>query len=93
MSSREVVIGVVQMYCENGNTTGNLEKAEKFARVAASKNAKLIVFPELMSSGYELTELAWDTAEPPENGPTETFLKNIAGELIVRDVIINNPHS
>ena len=74
-----MVVGAVQMHCALGDIDGNILKAARFVREAKSKGAQIVVLPELMASGYVMSEEIWEFAEPP-NGPTETFLKNISGK-------------
>jgi N-carbamoylputrescine amidase len=57
-----------------------LAKATKFAEQAAEQGAVLILYPELMSGGYTLSESIWDTAEPFD-GPTLRWMKVLAARL------------
>lgn len=56
-------VAAVQMNCEPGNVALNLQRAEQFIKAAVEKGAKLVLLPELMPSGYILTEAIWDVAE------------------------------
>jgi predicted amidohydrolase len=69
---REVTVAVVQMKPRLGEAEDNLTKmSEMIARIASQQNVDLIVFPELVTSGYELglrfTELAQRTPGPAVN--------------------------
>jgi predicted amidohydrolase len=69
---REVTVAVVQMKPRLGEAEENLTKmSEMIARIASQQNVDLIVFPELVTSGYELglrfTELAQRTPGPAVN--------------------------
>lgn len=68
------------MACALGDKTTNLRKAERLAKEAAGKGAKLVLFPEMMPAGHSLDERIWDSAEPL-NGPTVAWLKQISVRL------------
>lgn len=60
---REITVAIVQMKPKMGELEENLVKmSEMIGKIAAQQNVDLIVFPELVTSGYELgvrfTELA-----------------------------------
>jgi N-carbamoylputrescine amidase len=65
------------MVSENGRRDSNLERATRLVNQAVQAGAKLIALPELFSGGYWLDEQAWETAEP-QDGPTETYLRETA---------------
>ena len=50
------------MRSDNHDIDGNLGRAEAFAEQAARQQARLLLFPELMPSGYSLYDI-WDSAE------------------------------
>ena len=79
-TARTLRVAVVQMRSANGDTAGNLERAEGFARRAAARGAKVILFPEMMPSGYTLYYDVWDSAEPSD-GPTARWLRKTAHRL------------
>ena len=64
MATKHIVVAAVQMDCQVGCVDANLERATQFIEVAAQRGAQLILLPELMPSGYQLTEALWDCAEP-----------------------------
>ena len=56
----------------------NLEKAKIYIKKAAEKQADIIVFPELYSTGYTCGEkegLFYDLAEPIPGTTTDTLIK------------------
>lgn len=75
--TRKLKVAAIQMRCEPLRTKDNLAHAEQFVEGAASQGAELVLLPELMPSGYMLTEEIWSTAEP-FNGPSVTWLKQVA---------------
>ena len=80
MYTKLLRIGVVQMDSCVGDIPGNLAHAGELVENAASQGAKIVLLPELMPSGYTLTEAIWDYAEP-FFGPTVTWLTQIAKRL------------
>jgi predicted amidohydrolase len=77
---REVTIAVVQMKPKLGEAEENLVKmSETISKIASQQRVDLIVFPELITSGYELglrfTELAQRVP-----GPTINLLAQRANE-------------
>ena len=61
MESR-LIASVVQMQSENGRVAENLARAEHHIRSAVRRDAALILLPELLPNGFELTEDWWNTA-------------------------------
>ena len=47
-------IALAQFDVKSGNTDANLATASQYVRLAARRGAKLVVLPELWSSGYDL---------------------------------------
>lgn len=72
---RALTIAVVQTASINGDISANLKSAEGYVIQAASQGAQLVLMPELMPTGYELTPKIWDSAETM-NGATVTWMKN-----------------
>ncbi len=69
---REITVATVQMKPELGNSENNLVKMSDFvSKIASQQKVDLIVFPELITSGYELgvrfTELAQRVPGPAIN--------------------------
>jgi N-carbamoylputrescine amidase len=80
MATRQLRVAAVQMECQPGRVQANLDRASHFVEEAARRGAQLVLLPELMPSGYLLTEELWNYAEP-FNGPTVAWLKEIAERL------------
>jgi len=70
---RSLIVAAVQMICQDGLVTTNLEHASELSLQAVQRGAQLILFPEFMSQGYLLTTELWDSAEPFQ-GPTTSWL-------------------
>src|SRR5436190_16198183 len=69
---REITVATVQMKPELGNSENNLVKMSDFvSKIASQQKVDLIVFPELITSGYELgvrfTELGQRVPGPAIN--------------------------
>src|SRR5437868_13574486 len=69
---REITVATVQMRPELGNAENNLIKMSDFvSKITAQQKVDLIIFPELITSGYELglrfTELAQRVPGPAIN--------------------------
>src|SRR5579859_7028224 len=69
---REITVATVQMKPELGNSENNLVKMSDFvSKITSQQKVDLIVFPELVTSGYELgvrfTELAQRVPGPAIN--------------------------
>jgi len=80
METKTIRIGVVQIDCQAGDVSRNLVRAGGLVEEAAHQGAQLALLPELMPSGYLLTEAIWDCAEP-FFGPTVNWLTGIAKRL------------
>lgn len=78
-NSKRLKIAAVQMVSEVGAIEENLARATMLVKVALAQGAEMVIFPELMSSGYTLSAKIWQGAEPT-NGPTADWLRDIAGE-------------
>jgi len=79
---REVTVATVQMRPKLGEAEENLVKmSETVAKIASQQKVDLIVFPELITSGYELgvrfTELAQRVP-----GPTTELAQRVPGPTI-----------
>jgi N-carbamoylputrescine amidase len=73
-------VAAVQTESKHGLIEANHAHAMPFIEKAAHEGAKLIVLPELFSTGYIPNETIWDAAEP-QNGPTVHWLKQTAKRL------------
>jgi N-carbamoylputrescine amidase len=70
-------VAAAQMQSRNGEVEANLAHATALVEEAARQEAQVVVFPELMPTGYLLTPEIWNAAEPSE-GPTVRWLKATA---------------
>jgi len=70
-------VAAIQMNCVPGKVDHNLTHAKKFIVQAIEKGAKLVLLPELMPSGYMVTEEIWDFAETI-NGKSAKWLRTTA---------------
>lgn len=80
--SKTLRVSAIQMDCEVGNREKNLNKAKQMVKIASEQGAKLVLLPELMPSGYTLTEKIWDYAETI-NGISVNWLLETAKEYNV----------
>jgi N-carbamoylputrescine amidase len=71
--ARALRVAAVQMECRNGDVAGNLARATAHVEEAARRGAELVLLPELLAAGYELSEAIWDAGEP-SHGPTARWL-------------------
>jgi N-carbamoylputrescine amidase len=74
---RHLKLGVVQMDSQVGQVAANLDHAEVLVEEAARLGAQIVLTPELLPSGYTLTEALWQFAER-FRGPTVAWLKRAA---------------
>jgi len=77
---RPLRIAIVQMQSLNHDIDGNLKKATRFSEQAAAREAKLVLFPELMPTGSYLASDSWDFAEL-SNGKTVQWAKTTSQRL------------
>ncbi|MEW8437117.1 MAG: carbon-nitrogen hydrolase family protein [Candidatus Thiodiazotropha taylori] len=63
---RIIRVAAVQMDCIVGQANSNLSKAENLIAKAVENGAQLVLLPELMPSGYTLSEDIWNSAETIE---------------------------
>jgi N-carbamoylputrescine amidase len=71
-TARRLRIAVAQMRSDNHDIGGNLARAEGFAEQAARRGARLVLFPEMMPSGYSLYYDIWDIWDTAERAHGET---------------------
>nr|MBN1229441.1 carbon-nitrogen hydrolase family protein [Anaerolineae bacterium] len=78
---REITIATVQMLPDLGEIEDNLVKMSDFiAKIASSQKVDLILFPELVTSGYELG-LKFTQVAQTIPGPTVNLISQRAQEL------------
>lgn len=73
-------LAVAQMQSADGDIAGNLRRATALACDARAQGADLILFPELMPTGYALNDTIFAAAEP-RDGPTARWLSATARRL------------
>jgi N-carbamoylputrescine amidase len=73
-------IAVAQTLSENGKIDENLARATAAAERAVRDGAELVLFPELMPTGFELSPPVWAVAEA-RKGPTAQWLASEARRL------------
>lgn len=78
--ARTLRVAAVQMVSENGAVEKNLARATVLVEEAAARDARLVVLPEFMPTGYVYTKEIWDAAEPGE-GPTVRWLRETSRRL------------
>lgn len=67
-------VAAVQMRCAPGRRDDNLARAQGHLAHAVQRGATLVLFPELMPTGYRLERSMWRQAERFD-GPTMTWLR------------------
>ena len=77
---RTLTVATAQLACALGDRERNLQKATNLAEQASREGAELLLFPEMMPSGYALTEAIWDSAEPFD-GPSLAWMKALSMRL------------
>lgn len=73
-------VAAVQMNCDPGEVARNLAHAQAMVERAVEQGAQLVLLPELMPSGYMVTEAIWDSAETI-NGASVKWLLSTAQRL------------
>ncbi len=79
---KNIRVAVIQVESKPGLIKENLEHATAMIEKVAKKGAKLVVLPELFSSGYIITKEVWNYAETL-NGLTVNWLKQTSRRLKV----------
>ncbi len=70
---KHVTLAAAQITCQNGKVLENLDHATTLAEQARNEGAQLVLFPEFMPQGYQLTPELWNSAESFD-GPTTHWL-------------------
>jgi len=76
----ELTIALAQIDIILGDKAANLARGHELARQAAAQHVDLLIFPELWTTGYDLSR-ASDLAEPIPAGPTARAISAWAQEL------------
>jgi len=74
-------VAALQLNSATGDVSGNLARATRHVEAAAASGARLILLPELYSSGYVFSRALWEAAERLEGGPTVTWASELAQRL------------
>lgn len=78
--NKQLRVAAIQMDCLPGEVEHNLRHAEVMVTTAVEQGAKLVLLPELMPSGYMVTEEIWDSAETMDGRSIE-WLKTLASRF------------
>ena len=80
-------LALIQMDCTLGDVPANLEHALELGRKAVAQGANLLVFPELFTTGYELSVLGADLcsyAEDPSDSPTLNKMRDFPAFILIQ---------
>lgn len=66
-----VSVAIAQMNCKLGDVDKNLQRIEKIAQKASTRDPDIVCFPELVTTGYSLNERWRDLAETVPGPSTE----------------------
>lgn len=70
-------IALAQISCEQGDKTENIRKMEREVTKAKEQRAELVIFPELLLTGYTVRDQIYELAETIP-GRSTTILEQIA---------------
>ena len=79
-NEKNLIVAAVQMISKVGAIEENLNHAYDLLQTALERGAQMVIFPELMPSGYTLAEKIWQGAEP-SNGLTARWLRDTAAQF------------
>lgn len=77
MATGRIGVAAIQMDSRLGRVYENLQCAAGLVGQAARRGASVVLLPELVATGYSLSEQIWDYGEPFE-GRTVAFLRALA---------------
>jgi len=77
--NRIVRVAAIQSVSLNGGLLENLSHLDAFVAEAKCKGAQIVLLPEFISTGFELNDLIWESAEP-SHGPTVQWLQEQASK-------------
>lgn len=80
MNASSIRVGAAQVSSQPCRVAENLRHATPFVEQAAAEGAQIVLLPELMPSGYHLSEAIWDCAERL-GGTTTRWLTGLAARL------------
>lgn len=75
----DVCIALAQMKCKTGNKKHNIEKIKRLVKRGKREKAHLIIFPELVTTGYITRDITYELAERIP-GPSVDELENVASK-------------
>ena len=78
---RSLRVAALQLNSATGDVAGNLARATRHVEAAAVSGARLVLLPELYSSGYVYSRSIWEAAERLEDGPTVRWASQQAQRL------------
>lgn len=76
----KITVAAVEMNCIRYNKDENLRIAAGLIRSAAGSGAKLIVLPELFSTGYLVADKDYELSEPVPGGETVQWMEALSKE-------------
>jgi N-carbamoylputrescine amidase len=82
IESHKLKVAAIQLTPKIGCNDANNQHAMQFIERAAEQGAKLVILPEMYSSGYLATPKIWKAAETT-NGPTAKWLKETSKRLSI----------
>ena len=77
---KKIRVAAVQIDCRPGEVAHNIAHAETMIATAVEQEATLVLLPELMPSGYMVTEEIWNSAETI-NGRSVSWLLSTASHF------------
>ena len=77
MPVKQIRVAALQIECRAGRVEENLAHGAQLVETAVRRGARLVLLPELMPGGYQLTEEIWDSAEP-FNGKSIIYFRTLA---------------
>eukprot|EP01116_Phalansterium_solitarium_P001331 TRINITY_DN11121_c0_g2_i1.p1 TRINITY_DN11121_c0_g2~~TRINITY_DN11121_c0_g2_i1.p1 ORF type:complete len:261 (+),score=73.91 TRINITY_DN11121_c0_g2_i1:138-920(+) len=78
--NKHIKVAALQLESENGEVLLNLARAQPLVNEAAAQGAVVVLLPELFATGYIMSPLIWEFAEPFA-GPTVAFVCEAAARL------------
>jgi len=80
LNGKTLRIAAIQMVSKVGANKENLVQAHRMLKTAIEHDVQMVIFPELMPSGYTLAPKIWQGAEP-SNGVTVNWLRKTAAQF------------
>ena len=91
-------IGIAQINCSPGDIIANLDKITRFTQLAKSADCEVVVFPEMVDTGYDMSTIKKDAStweDEPFKQLQQSARKNDMGIICgiserVKDQIFNS---